>query len=665
MIQYLERVKTATLNFLSTHPRITGWSVFLGIFFLTSYLSYTEYQIRLSNEREAVKAKLYELENSVLFSIRNGISAAKTLAFFAQNFDVTQNFDSIGRQILESNPNVDVIQYLDSGTIVSVYPLKGNESVIGYKVAEDPTRKEEVLEAFLRRDIYFSGPFTLRQGGVGIVGRYPIFEKSGELKGFSAVIIYLQTLIKNTGLAGQDNGLMAIRFSKQDKATGQWINFLPEEPGDKPYTGFSDFVMIPEGNWQLTVQLKESRALSGLVPSLLLRYLTAVIFGLITWNFSRIPNLLKKKVEEQSRDLKLINERFELASKATSDFIWDWDMEKNKTFRSPSFYENFGYGTHDSQDNNDFWESIIHPEDLAEVRANLNQALSGMDSYWEKEFRVRKKNGTYNFIQDKGFIIRNSNGKAIRMIGASQDVTARKMSELEIIQTNAKLSSANQELKAFAALASHDMREPLRMISSFMDLLQKRYGDKLDEKALQYIHFATDGAKRLTQMINDLLEYSKAGFDLEKLEEIEVGEIIQEVLELKSDIVRNTGAQLTFQGLPKIKALRIPLKILFQNLIGNSLKYVHPNLPPEIKVYGEEFGEFWKFTVQDNGIGIEADYLEEIFGILKRLHPKEKYPGTGMGLATCRKIVTQFGGEIWAESELGIGTQLIFTIKKL
>jgi PAS domain S-box-containing protein len=665
MIQLLEKIKTTIVNFLSTYPRITGWSVFSGILFLTAYLTWTEYQIRISNERENVKSKLYELENSVLFSIRNGISAAKTLAFFAQNFDVTANFDSIGKQILESNPNVDVIQYLDSGTIVAVYPLAGNESVIGYNVTKDPTRSEEVLEAFNRKDIYFSGPFDLKQGGVGIVGRYPIFEKSGKLKGFSATIIYLETLIKNTGLAAPEDNSYAIKFSKLDKTTGEWINFLPEEPISEEYPGYQESVLIPEGNWQLSVQLKNSNAFSGLIPSLLLRLLTAVIFGLISWNFARIPSVLKKKVEEQSKDLKLATERFELASKATSDFIWDWDLVNDNTFRSTSFYQTFGYSLDESIANNDFWESIMHPEDLEEVRKNLNKSLEGNDHFWAKEFRVRKKSGEYNFILDKGFILRDSSGKAVRMIGASQDVTARKIAEQEIIQANAKLSSANQELKAFAALASHDMREPLRMISSFMDLLQKRYGDKLDDKAIQYIHFATDGAKRLTQMINDLLEYSKAGFDLEKLEEIEVGEIIQEVLDLKSDIVRSTGAQFSFQDLPKIKALKIPLKILFQNLIGNSLKYVNPNLTPEIKVYGEDLGEFWKFTVRDNGIGIEADYLEEIFGILKRLHPKEKYPGTGMGLATCRKIVTQFGGEIWAESELGKGTQLIFTIKKL
>ncbi|MBC6368546.1 PAS domain-containing protein [Algoriphagus sp. AK58] len=664
MMEILEKIKSYILNFLSSYPRVTGWGVFIGVFSLTMYLSWTEYQIRLSNEREAVKSKLDELENSILYSIRNGISAAKTLAFFAQNFEVTENFDSLAKQILENNPNVDVIQYLDSGTIVAVYPLQGNEAVIGYNVAQDPTRRDEVLEAFNRRDIYFSGPFTLRQGGIGIVGRYPIFEKSGELKGFSAVIIFLETLIKSSELVNPESSIFSVKFSKLDTSTETWKNFLPEVKNDSEYTGSLQRVLIPEGNWELAVQLKKSTAFSGLIPSILLRFITSMIFGLISWNFSRIPSVLKKKVEEQSRDLKIANERFELATKATSDFIWDWDMIENKTFRSPSFYQTFGYGPNDSQDSNEFWESIIHPGDLGEVRHNLNLALAGTDNFWAMEFRVRKKNGEYNFILDKGFIIRDQSGKAIRMIGATKDITARKMAELEILQANEKLSSANQELKAFAALASHDMREPLRMISSFMDLLQKKYGNSLDEKAQQYIHFATDGAKRLTQMINDLLEYSKAGFDLNQLEEIDVEEIIKEVINLKSDIIRTTEAQIHYSDLPVIKGLKVPMRILFQNLIGNSLKYIEPGQKPKIWIDAVELEEFWQFSVKDNGIGIDPNYLEEIFGILKRLHPKEKYPGTGMGLATCRKIVTQFGGKIWANSVPGEGSTLIFTIKK-
>lgn len=665
MKKIFESVRSSLVNFLSSYPRITGWAVFLGIFSFMVYLSWTEYQISVSNEREQVKSKLNELENAVLFSIRNSISAAKTLAFFSQKFDVVEDFDSIGRQILENNPNVDVIQYLDSGTIVAVYPLEGNETVIGYNVAEDPRRRMEVQEALTRKDIYFSGPFSLLQGGVGIVGRYPILYQNGELKGFSATIIYLNTLVKNARLENPESSLYILKFSKKDENTGEWVDFLGDSNSSESYSGYEQSVLIPEGNWQLSVQLKESQALNGILPSLLLRMLTAVLFGLISWNFARIPSILKRKVEEQSKDLKIANQRFELAAKASSDFIWDWDLETDTTYRSNAFYESFGYDQTAIKSNNNFWLSIIHPNDLAEVTEDLEKTLASNSTFWSKEFRIKDHNDNYHFILDKGYILRNEKGKAVRIIGATQDITSEKLAEIEILQANEKLSSANEELKAFASLASHDMREPLRMISSFMDLLEKKYHSQLDDKARQYIFFARDGAKRLTQMIADLLEYSKAGFDVSKSEEIDTEEVLKEVLELKSDIIRKTGARVSYADMPMIRAQKIPVKILFQNLIGNSLKYIHPDRKPEIEIKGEDEGDFWKFHVKDNGIGIESDYLEEIFGILKRLHPKEKYPGTGMGLATCRKIVTQFGGKIWAESKHGEGTTLSFTIKKL
>lgn len=664
MKKSLSKLKDSVLDFLSVYPKITGLTVLLGVLSLSLFLSYTEYKVRISNEEQRVKARLNELQNSVLFSIRDGISATKTLGYLAQNLDVVENFDSIGRQLIENNPHIDVIQYLDSGTIVAVFPLEGNEPVIGYNITKDQLRKEEVEEAFRRKDVYFSGPLNLKQGGVGIVGRYPIFKKSGELQGFSAAIIKLETLIQNAGLINSEENPYAIQFSKVDPKTGILTPFL-ELPDSLIYTGAKASLLIPEGKWELSVQLKESRAIKETLPGIVLRFISALLFGLIAWSFALIPSVLRKKVADQSKDLQLANERFELATKATSDIIWDWDLDSNRTFRSNNFFQIFGYTQDQNLGNNDFWDSIIHPEDVDQVRENLQESLIGTGSYWAQEFRVKKQSGSYSYVLDKGYIIRDKTGKAIRMIGATQDITDRKLAELEIIQTNAKLTSANEELKAFAALASHDLREPLRMISSFMDLLDKRYGQNLDDKAKQYIHYAKDGAKRLTLMIKDLLDYSKAGFDLSQLEKVDLMELIREVVELKSDIVRGTHATITYENLPQVMGIKVPLKTLFQNLIGNALKYRSIERHPEIIIRSEESKDFWKFSIEDNGIGIESGSLEDIFGIMKRLHSSEKYPGTGMGLATCRKIVSQFHGKIWAESTPGQGSKMIFTLKKL
>ncbi|WP_169725030.1 PAS domain-containing protein [Algoriphagus terrigena] len=659
----MKRIKDWIFRQVYSNPKFVGSAVFLISLSLSLFLCLAGYQLKLSTERELVNDKLNEFENLLINALHDGISASKTLGFIAQNQrDVVQNFQSIGQQLLDSNPLVDAIQLLDEGTIVAVYPMQGNESVIGYDVLSDPKTKNEVEEAIRRREVYFSGPITLKQGGIAIVGRYPLFD-GGRLTGLAAVIIKFEDLLQAAKLQESEKSPFAVQFSKLNPNSNVLEKFLSENP-DEVYTGHRSSVLIDAGNWNLSVQLKKSTAVSGLIWKTLLSLVGSTLFAFLVWSFARQPVLLEKKVAEQSKEILDANERFELAVKATSGVIWDWDLLSNQTYRSEHFFEILGYDKDETTGNNDFWLSIIHPEERERAKKQLDDTLRGNDQYWNQEFRVKRKDNSYAYIIDQGYIIRDENGKAIRMIGSFQDISAQKTAELELLRVNERLSSANEELQVFAALASHDLREPLRMISSFLSLLEKKYGSTLDEKANQYISFAIDGAKRLTTLIHDLLEYSKVGFEQSAIEKINTGELVGEVLKLTSNLIRESDAAIIVVELPDIQGVPTPIRLLFQNLIGNALKYRHPELRPRIEISGRESEKFWEFSIEDNGIGIEADYLEPIFGVLKRLHPKEKYPGTGLGLATCRKIVTQHGGKIWAESTVGVGSKFLFTIKK-
>ena len=551
---------------------------------------------------------------------------------------------------------------LDSGVIVAVYPLLGNESVIGYDVLKDSLNRPEVLEGIKRKEVYFSGPLKLRQGGVGIVGRYPLFDK-GKFVGLSAVIIYFDKLVTNALQAIPDKDRYQVQLSKIDPITGTIQEFVSVEDS-AAFTGYKASVPIDVGNWTLSVQLRQSRALHDLRWLIVGRIAISILLGFAAWNFARQPSLLIQKLNEKSEEILLANERFALASKATSDIIWDWDLITDEKYRSSQFATMFGYNEKEIQENKNFRTGLIHPEDLEYVQSNLEKTLASDARFWEIEFRGRKADHTYAYVREKGFIIRNPKGKAVRMIGATQNITQQKMDELKLIQANQKLSDANEELRVFASLASHDLREPLRMISSFMSLLQRKYGPSLDDKANLYISHAVDGAKRLTVMIADLLEYSKIGFESSAAERIDTKALVEEVLQLQSTLIIDSRATVRVAELPKVNAVKTPLQVLFQNLIGNALKYRNPDIPPVIEINGRSLEDFWEFSVKDNGIGIDTEYLDEIFGILKRLHQKEKYSGTGIGLAICRKIVTQHGGKIWAESSPGLGSKFVFTIRK-
>lgn len=227
-----------------------------------------------------------------------------------------------------------------------------------------------------------------------------------------------------------------------------------------------------------------------------------------------------------------------------------------------------------------------------------------------------------------------------------------------------ELHQKNKELEQFSYTISHDLKEPLRMIRNFMELLERRYGNQLDEKAHTYIHYATDGAQRMTQSIDDLLEYSRIGRLYSNIEKVNLDLMIEEIMEPINPQDNPDFVSIEYDDLPEIKAIPICMKMLLQNLISNGIKYQPAGQQPKIKITASDLGEFWEFAVTDNGIGIEDEYREEVFNLFRRLHTRDQYSGNGMGLAISKKIVEQHNGEIWVDSEPGKGSTFYFTLQK-
>ena len=237
----------------------------------------------------------------------------------------------------------------------------------------------------------------------------------------------------------------------------------------------------------------------------------------------------------------------------------------------------------------------------------------------------------------------------------------RKRAEIEIKENLKQLAESNKELEQFAYITSHDLREPLRMITSFLQLLERRYKDQLDQDANEFIEFAVNGAKRLDNMTNDLLLYSRITSQKREIAPVNIEEVLEEVLiNLKVPIEEN-NAVITHDPLPTINGDAQLMVQLFQNIIGNAIKY-HGEETPKIHISDKKEKNQYLFSIKDNGIGMSTKHLERIFTIFQRLHTQEEYEGTGIGLAIAQKIVKQSGGQIWAESELGKGTTFYFTI---
>jgi light-regulated signal transduction histidine kinase (bacteriophytochrome) len=245
------------------------------------------------------------------------------------------------------------------------------------------------------------------------------------------------------------------------------------------------------------------------------------------------------------------------------------------------------------------------------------------------------------------------------------DVTDRKRAQGVLRAAYEELARSNAELQQFAYVASHDLQEPLRMIGSYTQLLERRYGDRLDQDAREFMGFIVDGATRMKQLIEDLLAYSRVGTRGKEMRPVQAQAVLDKALVNLRAAVEQSAAAVTHESLPEVNADDAQLAQLLQNLIGNAIKFRRKDEAPRIHVGVEDGGDEWHFSVADNGIGIEPQYFERIFLVFQRLHTQDEYPGTGIGLAICRKVVERHSGRIWVESAYGEGSTFHFTLPKI
>lgn len=309
---------------------------------------------------------------------------------------------------------------------------------------------------------------------------------------------------------------------------------------------------------------------------------------------------------------------------------------------------------------------LTHPDDRIRFTKELENRENGRHVFYI-ENRLISKSGKVIWL---AWTLNTDFGENV-IYAVAKDITAKKEAEDSLEKMNVilgqrakELAISNQELEQFAYVASHDLQEPLRTISSFLTQLEKKYDHALDEKAHQYINFAVDGAKRMREIIRDLLEFSRAGKNLEKKEQVDLNGVVDGILTLQRKILEEKNAEVNTEKLPVLLIHRHPITQIFQNLIGNALKYTVPEKSPRIEISCENHIDHWHFAVKDNGIGIEEEYFEKIFIIFQRLHSKEDYVGTGIGLSIVKKLVEGLGGKIWMESKHGEGSTFYFSVLK-
>jgi PAS domain S-box-containing protein len=293
--------------------------------------------------------------------------------------------------------------------------------------------------------------------------------------------------------------------------------------------------------------------------------------------------------------------------------------------------------------------------DVPGVVDSVKRALGGESFTSQMELRQLHFEVSYSPV-------RSEDGAVTGVTGVAHDITERVRAKEELERTADELRRSNAELEQFAYIASHDLQEPLRMVASYTQLLERRYSAQLDDMAREFIAYAVDGARRMQEFVSGLLRYSRVSTEPQVLEEVNLGEVFLTALANLRIAIEESCATVDSGDLPVVQGDPRQLTQLLQNLIGNALKFRKPGRPPRVKVWAEREGGFWRISVQDNGIGLDPRFSERVFVIFQRLHTRDEYEGTGLGLAICRKIVERHGGRIWVESKEDEGATFSFTL---
>jgi len=380
------------------------------------------------------------------------------------------------------------------------------------------------------------------------------------------------------------------------------------------------------------------------------------VSGRVRFAVSVIQDITEHKIAEEAQ--RESEARFRGLTQSIPNLVWTADAEGRPVYFSTQWLEYTGQTLEEACDWG--WLNAVHPDDAEGATRRWSEAASNKRPY-ESLYRLRRHDGEFRWHIARGWALQNDAGEVLHWVGTCTDIQEQKDVEVELRRANILLQRSNEDLQHFAFAISHDLQEPLRMVTTFTETLARRLEDKLTPDIADYVDYIKENTGRMRQMISDLLSYSRITHEEDapgrQFSESQAA-LMWAVNNLHSSL-EESGAVVIGSDLPPVAADFGRLTQLFQNLISNGIKYSQEQ-PTRISVTAERDGEMWRFCVADNGIGIDPTHHERIFCVFKRLHGRE-VPGTGIGLALCRRIVERYGGRIWVDSKRGEGSRFYFT----
>lgn len=384
------------------------------------------------------------------------------------------------------------------------------------------------------------------------------------------------------------------------------------------------------------------------------------------------------KPRQAAEELRQAYERLRLVSRATHDVVWDWDIANNTVWWSGGLATLLGYDSSEVATDRTatvgWWRENIHPDDRERVIESENRAIAQGDALWNAEYRFRNASGEYLDMDDRGYLVSNDQGRPVRMVGAMIDITARRLAEREVLQVNAELekrvlerteslASANRELESFAYSISHDLRAPLRAISGFATILDEQHAAGLDEEGRRLLAVIRRNALRMGALIDDLLALSRASRQELRAGDIDMNALLHSVwTELRAGA--EDSVQLTATSLPGAWGDASLLRKLWTNLLANAIKFTTPREHRRVEVGGVAEDGGVTYSIRDNGVGFDMAHADKLFGVFQRLHGRDEFEGTGVGLAMVQLVVQRHGGRAWFDSVVDQGANFYFWLPR-
>lgn len=356
--------------------------------------------------------------------------------------------------------------------------------------------------------------------------------------------------------------------------------------------------------------------------------------------------------QKRNEETAVVRKRLEMSQSAGRVGTFDWNLQTGLVVWTKELEELFGLPPRSFEGSYQAWAKRVHPEDLPRVEAVISDGLKTGQTF-HAEYRIIWPDGSIHWIDAKGTAENDEDGRLVRCVGVNLDVTERKQLEL-------RLARSNSELVEYAAVASHDLQAPLRTISSYLGVLEAKYASLFDDKAKRYFDYIIKSTALMGRLIRGILDYSQAGGQEAPLEVMEISEPLREAIGHLDEAIRKSQAVVEIGPMPSVRANRVNMTRLFQNLLSNAIKFCTQR--PYITISATRGEHEWVLSVSDNGPGIAKSSTERIFKLFQRLASEAEVPGSGIGLATCKKIVERHGGRIWVDSTVGVGSTFSFSI---